>query len=64
MREIVIPSSVRDDLKKAVRFIALDNPDSADRFLESINSILVLVSQFPQIGKLTNRPPTRTLVVP
>jgi toxin ParE1/3/4 len=42
----------KQDLKEINRFIALDNPDAAKRFIASVKQQCQTLSDFPDMGRL------------
>jgi toxin ParE1/3/4 len=55
----------KQDLKEINRFIALDNPDAAKRFIASVKQQCQTLSDFPDMGRLWQEltPPLRSFPI-
>lgn len=64
MPEIVLSRRAREDFKRIWHYIALDNPDAADRLLLALDAKIDRLRDFPEIGTLREdvRSSARTLV--
>jgi toxin ParE1/3/4 len=55
----------KKDLKEINRFIALDNPDAAKRFIASVKQQCQTLTEFPDMGRLWQEliPPLRSFPI-
>ena len=64
MTELVISRRAEEELRDIWRYIAVENPDAADRILLKINEKLQILREFPDIGVQRDdiRPGARILI--
>lgn len=51
------------EMKEAIEYVRLDNPEAAERLAQTLDHALGQLSEFPASGRLGRRPATRELVV-
>ncbi len=59
MPKLILSEFVEPELAAIWDYIAIDNPDAADRFLESTHDTFVMLAQRPDMGRIRTFPQAR-----